>query len=102
MQRRLCSSLRLSVSAPLTGDAPYVENIWAAISADEYANTAEPDYNNGITLPTSVLLNFCTISFALPRLFIALVSALPLSPFLGIMFLIMKQRGVTGNGEVFC
>jgi hypothetical protein len=32
------------------------------------------------------LLNFCTISFALPRLFIALVSALPLSPFLGIMF----------------
>jgi hypothetical protein len=48
LQRRLFSSLRLSVLAPLTGDAPHAKNIWAAISTDVYAKSAEPDCDKGI------------------------------------------------------
>jgi hypothetical protein len=53
--------LLLSVSAPLTGDALHVKNIWAAISADAYAKIAEPDCDNRVPLLTSALLNFCRI-----------------------------------------
>jgi len=41
-----------------TGDAPHVKNIWATISADVYAKTAEPNCNNRVPLSTSALLSF--------------------------------------------
>ena len=54
MPRNLLSSLRLSVLATLTGDAPHVINIWAIISIDIHAKSAAPDYDNRVRGQVSI------------------------------------------------